>query len=112
MLIPKTEFCWSSLISIKNHAESNKFVTDLFQTYNLGTGQGYSVLELIDNFEKATKTKIPYKIVERRLGDIEQIYADVRLAKEELKWETKYSMKEMCEYKAHYFVEKFLNDLS
>ncbi|BES90544.1 udp-glucose 4-epimerase [Nesidiocoris tenuis] len=77
-----------------------------YKTYNLGTGQGYSVLELIDNFEKATKTKIPYKIVERRLGDIEQIYADVRLAKEELKWETKYSMKEMCE---HFWKWKTMN---
>jgi UDP-glucose 4-epimerase len=54
--------------------------------YNLGTGKGVSVLELINAFEKATGVKIPYKIVGRREGDIEQIWADPYRANEILQW--------------------------
>jgi UDP-glucose 4-epimerase len=54
--------------------------------FNLGTGRGLSVLELINSFEKATGVKVPYKIVGRREGDIEQIWADPRYANEVLGW--------------------------
>jgi UDP-glucose 4-epimerase len=56
--------------------------------FNLGTGKGLSVLELINTFEKATNVKVPYKIVGRREGDIEQIWADPRYANEVLGWKT------------------------
>lgn len=66
------------------------------KVYNLGTGKGYSVLEMINAFEKVVKKKIPYKILDRRKGDIATCYADVTLAKEELKWEAKLGIDEMC----------------
>lgn len=65
-------------------------------TYNLGTGNGYSVLEIIHNFEKACGKKLPYKIVERRPGDIAICYADASKAKEELSWEAVYDIDKMC----------------
>lgn len=64
--------------------------------YNIGTGKGYSVLEIVNNFEKATGIKIPYKVVERRGGDIGEYYADSQKAKKELNFETKYGILEMC----------------
>ena len=54
--------------------------------YNLGTGVGYSVLDIVKNFEEATGVKIPYSIKERRAGDIATCYADAAKAKEELGW--------------------------
>lgn len=66
-------------------------------TYNLGTGKGYSVLEIIKNFEKACGKKIPYNITERRPGDIDMCYADPKKAKEELGWEAKRDIDQMCE---------------
>ena len=64
--------------------------------YNIGTGTGYSVLEIIHNFEKATGIKIPYKIVERRKGDIGENYSNSDKAKKELNFSTKYGILEMC----------------
>ena len=65
--------------------------------YNLGTGKGYSVLDVINNFSKACGKDIPYVITERRAGDIAECYADPSLAKKELSWEAKNGIKEMCE---------------
>lgn len=65
--------------------------------YNLGTGIGYSVLDIVKSFEEATGVKIPYEIKERRAGDIAENYADASLAKEELGWVAKNGIKEMCE---------------
>ena len=65
--------------------------------YNLGTGKGYSVLDVINNVSKAVGKEIPYVIAERRAGDSAECYADPALAKEELGWEAQYGMKEMCE---------------
>lgn len=65
--------------------------------YNLGTGKGYSVLDIVKNFEAATGVKIPYVIKPRRAGDIATCYSDASLAKKELGWEAKYGLKEMCE---------------
>ena len=64
--------------------------------YNIGTGTGYSVLEIIHNFEKATGIKIHYKIVERRKGDIGENYSDSKKAKKELNFSTKYGILDMC----------------
>lgn len=65
--------------------------------YNLGTGIGYSVLDIVKNFEAANGVKIPYEIMERRAGDIATCYADASLAKEELGWTAQYGIREMCE---------------
>jgi len=65
-------------------------------TYNLGTGQGYSVLEMVSGIEKASGKKVSYKIVERRSGDIASCYADPSKAKEELGWSAKRGIDEMC----------------
>ncbi|MCR5429696.1 MAG: UDP-glucose 4-epimerase GalE [Eubacterium sp.] len=64
--------------------------------YNLGTGKGYSVLEVVKNFEEASSVEIPYVIAPRRPGDIAECYADASLAKEELGWEAEFGIKEMC----------------
>ena len=66
-------------------------------TYNLGTGVGYSVLDIIKNFEKACGKEIPYKITPRRPGDIDMCYADPAKAKEELGWDATRSIDKMCE---------------
>ena len=65
--------------------------------YNLGTGTGYSVLDIVHNFEAATGVKIPYEIKPRRAGDIATNYADPTLAKEELGWVAQRDIKKMCE---------------
>jgi UDP-glucose 4-epimerase len=65
-------------------------------TYNLGTGQGYTVLEMVSAFEKASGKKIPYRIVERRPGDIAICYADPSLAKVEMGWSARRGIDEMC----------------
>lgn len=65
--------------------------------YNLGTGKGYSVLDIVKNFEEASGQHIPYVIKGRRAGDIATCYSDASLAKKELGWEAKYDLKEMCE---------------
>ncbi|MBY0124256.1 UDP-glucose 4-epimerase GalE [Bacillus sp. S/N-304-OC-R1] len=65
-------------------------------TYNLGTGKGYSVLEMIGAFEHATGRAIPFKFVNRRSGDIAISYADPTKAKSELKWSAEKGIDEMC----------------
>jgi len=66
-------------------------------TVNLGTGIGYSVLEMVQAFEKASGQKIPYEIVGRRAGDIDQCYADTTLAEKVLGWKASKDLSEMCE---------------
>lgn len=65
--------------------------------YNLGTGNGYSVLDIVKAFEKANGVKIPYSIKPRRAGDIATCYANPTKAKEELGWEAQYDLQRMCE---------------
>lgn len=65
--------------------------------YNLGTGIGYSVLEIIKNFEKASGRKIPYVIAPRRAGDIPICYSDPSKAERELGWKAQYGIDKMCE---------------
>ncbi len=76
---------------LNNHKEHKPLVV------NVGTGQGYSVLDMVKAFEKASGKKVPYKIVERRPGDIATCYADPSYAKGVLGWEAKRGIKEMCE---------------
>ncbi len=70
--------------------------------YNLGTGTGYSVLDMVKAFEKTTGRKVPYKIVPRRAGDIATCYADPKKAKEELGWEATKTLEDMCMDSWHY----------
>lgn len=65
--------------------------------YNLGTGTGYSVLDMIKAFEKASSRNIPYIIAPRRPGDIATCYADAKKAREELEWKANYEIDKMCE---------------
>lgn len=81
----------------KGHvAAINKVKNSGVYTYNLGTGKGYSVLDVIHAFEKACGHKIPYAIKPRRSGDIAACYADATKAKNELGWEAKLGIEEMC----------------
>ncbi len=66
------------------------------ETYNLGTGIGYSVLDVVNSFEKATGQKIPYVLVDRRPGDIDKCYADPTKAYKELGWKAKSDLEAMC----------------
>ena len=64
--------------------------------YNLGTGKGYSVLDIIKTFENATGVNIPYNIVDRRPGDIATCYADPKKAENELGWKAEKTLEQMC----------------
>ncbi|XP_046850516.1 UDP-glucose 4-epimerase-like isoform X2 [Xenia sp. Carnegie-2017] len=68
-----------------------------FKVYNLGTGRGQSVLEMVKAVENASGKKIEYKITDRRPGDVASCYADPSLAEKELGWKTHKTLKEMCE---------------
>jgi UDP-glucose 4-epimerase len=70
--------------------------TSGIEAYNLGTGVGYSVLDIVKNFEKATGERLPYEIVERRPGDIDACYADPKKAKKDLGWVAKRNIEDMC----------------
>lgn len=68
-----------------------------FEFYNVGTGNGSSVLQIIKAFEKATGTSLNYQVVERREGDITAAYADTRLANEKLNWKAKKTLESALE---------------
>ncbi len=82
----------------KGHVKAlNKIKENVgLKVYNLGTGIGYSVLDIVKNFEEANGVKIPYEIGPRRAGDIATCYSSAAKAKEELGWEAEYGIKEMC----------------
>lgn len=67
-----------------------------WRVYNLGTGLGLSVLQLVKAFEEVSGQKVPYEIVGRRAGDIGTFYADVSLAKKELQWQATKGVLDMC----------------
>ena len=73
--------------------------------YNLGTGTGYSVLDMINSFEKSTGKKVNYRITERRPGDIAVCYADPKKAREELGWIAEKNLEDMCKDSWNY-IEK------
>jgi UDP-glucose 4-epimerase len=82
----------------KGHVKALKKIEENagLKIYNLGTGVGYSVLDIVKNFEAANGIKIPYSIKPRRAGDIATCYSDATKAKEELGWTAEYGIKEMC----------------
>lgn len=77
------------------------------EIYNLGTGKGYSVLDIVKAFEKANNIKIKYEIVARRPGDIAICYADPSKAKRELNWEATKDLEQMCKDSWRYTKNKF-----
>lgn len=83
----------------KGHVKALKKLEDNsgLSIYNLGTGKGYSVLDIVKNFEEATGVKIPYAIKPRRAGDIATCYASAEKAEKELGWKAEYGIKEMCQ---------------
>ena len=80
----------------RGHLQAIKYLKTGYSTYNLGRGEGISVLELVKTFEKVNKVKIPYKIIERRIGDLECVFCDPNKALKELKWEANKTIEEMC----------------
>jgi len=73
--------------------------------YNLGTGTGYSVLDMVNSFEKSTGKKVNYRITSRRPGDIAVCYADPKKAKEELGWVAEKNLEDMCKDSWNYIVK-------
>ena len=82
----------------KGHVKALKKAREITgaEAYNLGTGKGYSVLEIVKAFEDANNIKIKYEITARRAGDIAECYADPSKAKQELDWEATKNLEEMC----------------
>ena len=76
--------------------EKMQSATGRFDIFNLGTGKGYSVLELINTFEKVSGKKINYKIGSRRAGDLPVVYADTQKAEKELGFKAKFDIEKMC----------------
>jgi len=66
------------------------------EVYNLGTGKGYSVLDMVKAFGKASGKEIPYKMAPRRTGDVAEMFADPSKAKSELEWTASLGIDEMC----------------
>ena len=75
--------------------EKIKFANGLY-TYNLGTGKGYSVLQVVNAFESANNIKINYRIAPRRAGDMAAVYADTKKAESELRFKAQYGIDDMC----------------
>ena len=83
----------------KGHVKALKKIEESpgLAIYNLGTGKGYSVLDIVKNFEAVTGVKIPYVIKPRRAGDIATCYCDASKAEKELDWKAENGIREMCE---------------
>jgi UDP-glucose 4-epimerase len=81
----------------KGHVAALKNITKFgAEAINLGTGTGYSVLQIIDAFERANNIKIPYELTARRAGDIASCYASPKKAKEMLNWQAELTLYDMC----------------
>lgn len=70
---------------------------NIYEAYNLGTGNGYSVLQMITTFEKVSGKKVPYKFAPRRPGDVASCYANPEKAHKELGWKAEYDLERMCQ---------------
>ena len=84
------------------HVQALRHMKPGVSIYNLGTGQGYSVLDVVKAYSKACGKEIPYEIKPRRAGDIATCYSDPSKAKKELGWEAKYGIEEMCRDSYHW----------
>ena len=78
--------------------------------YNLGTGKGYSVLDLVNTFEKVNNVKVPYKIVGRRAGDVAECYADPTKAFNELGWKAELNIDDMCKDSYNFILNQGKNE--
>ena len=76
------------------------------QIINLGTGRGYSVMEVLTAFERVNKVRIPYRVQDRRGGDIERIYACTDYAFKELNWKAKEDLDSMCTSAWKFFIKE------
>ncbi|MDY0133895.1 MAG: GDP-mannose 4,6-dehydratase, partial [Acholeplasmatales bacterium] len=92
----------------KGHVAALEYDFEGVEVFNLGTGKGTSVLEIVKAFEEVNKIKIPYVITDRRPGDISASYADANKAKKLLNWEAKLTIKDMV--KDSWNFERNLND--
>lgn len=81
----------------KGHVKAIEHMQAGTQIFNLGTGIGYSVIDIIHAFEKACGKEIPFEILERRSGDIDECYSDASKAKNVLGWSAQYDLNRMCE---------------
>ena len=81
-------------------------ITGGLKIYNLGTGTGYSVLEMVNAFERINNVKVNYKIAPRREGDIAKCFADASLAEQELNWKANYTLEDMCRDSYNFAVKK------
>lgn len=91
----------------KGHLKALEKVVNFkgIEYYNLGTGKGYSVLDLVNTFEKVNNVKVPYKIVDRRPGDIDACYADPTKAYEKLGFKAEYGIEDMCRDSYNYILK-------
>jgi UDP-glucose 4-epimerase len=84
----------------KGHVAALDYLSDQddggILTVNLGTGKGYSVLEIINEFEKVSGERVPYSIVDRRIGDVAECYADPSYARKILGWKAELDLERMC----------------
>jgi UDP-glucose 4-epimerase len=80
------------IVSLKRMLEGNN--KKPYEVFNLGAGNGVTVLQIVKSFERATGVRVNYKLVSRRPGDIEKVWADTTLAKKELGWSTQYTLEE------------------
>ncbi len=80
----------------EGHVAAIEKLTEGVHIYNLGTGQGTSVLQLVQVFEEVNNIKIPYEIVDRRPGDLATVFADVGRAEQELGWKSHRSTEDVC----------------
>lgn len=81
------------VVALDRLLQSNQ--KDRYEVFNLGTGTGYSVLDLIKTFERSTGLRVRYKVVDRRPGDVVKIYADTSYANQELGWKTEFTLEDM-----------------
>jgi UDP-glucose 4-epimerase len=88
MDIAKAHVCALKKLSCDEHSPR-------YDVYNLGTGRGYSILEIIKTFENVSGVKVNYIIGPRRPGDVDEIWADVRKAENELKWKAQLNLETM-----------------
>jgi UDP-glucose 4-epimerase len=86
-------------ISALNHNKEGYYI------YNLGTGKGTTVLELIQLFEKTNNVKVPYRFVDRREGDLEEVYCLSNKAQEELGWRTELTLEDICKDSWNYMIK-------
>jgi UDP-glucose 4-epimerase len=83
-------------VSSLNYLFSSQDDSGFYHTINIGTGTGYSVLEIIETFKRINNIDIPYKIVSRRPGDVSQSFTDTQLSREILQWRAKKDLNDMC----------------